>query len=236
MESISHGNDITDRSQTSKSVCSTLLGFALLESRPHIHSKYYNYDPLGIKRCNIDGVPLFCLHQSSSIASWARIHPFCPRKAACPPGPAARHVWDRTTLTGDKCPERGHQHSWAPGTEVNWPDRKEVLPRPNREKGVPVPWSVASGRVCRGQRPGGRAGLAHTEATGSLVAFLGYGCLFSPNQSLDPSQLLAFQWGEAQRWAVPPSGCSYSSKGCFLGPKGRAAHHFARGWKDKTEG
>ena len=174
MESISHGNDITDRSQTSKSVCSTLLGFALLESRPHIHSKYYNYDPLGIKRCNIDGVPLFCLHQSSSIASWARIHPFCPRKAACPPGPAARHVWDRTTLTGDKCPERGHQHSWAPGTEVNWPDRKEVLPRPNREKGVPVPWSVASGRVCRGQRPGGRAGLAHTEATRSQMAFLAF--------------------------------------------------------------
>lgn len=153
---------------------STLLGFALLESRPHIHSKYYNYDPLGIKRCSIDGAPLFWLHQPSSTASWAHIHPFRPRKAACPPGPAARPaVWDRTTLTGDnRCPERGHQHSWAPGTEVNWPDRKEVLPRPNREEGVPVPWSVASGRGCRGQRPGGRAGLAHTEATGSLVAFL----------------------------------------------------------------
>lgn len=35
-----------------------------------------------------------------------------------------------------------------------------------------MPWSVASGRGCRGQRPGGRAGLAHTEATRSQMAFL----------------------------------------------------------------
>ena len=36
----------------------------------------------------------------------------------------------------------------------------------------------------------------------------------------DLSQLLAFQWGEAQRWAVPPSGCSSALRGASLGPQG----------------
>ena len=96
--------------------------FALLESRPHIHSKYYKYDPLGIKRRNIDGAPLFWLH-----------HPPAP-----PPGLLSIH-------------------SWAPGTEVNRPDMKEVLPRPNREEGgSPCPglWLVAGAAGGRGLEEG----------------------------------------------------------------------------------
>ena len=65
----------------------------------------------------------------------------------------------QTTQTGGyRCPERGHQPSWAPGTEMNQPDTQEVLARPNREEGASLPLFVASGRGCGGQRDWRRGG------------------------------------------------------------------------------
>ena len=125
----------------------------------------------------------------------------------------------QTTQTGGyRCPERGHQPSWAPGTEMNQPDTQKCLPDPTGRRGPPCPclWLVVVAAGGRGT--GGGAGLAHTEAPASPGVFPGTGLPFQPRPSLD-NQSLAFQQGEAQRWAIPLA--AVRGWGLFLGPTGR---------------
>ena len=53
-----------------------------------------------------------------------------------------------------------------------------------------------------------------------------------------PKSTACFSVGWGSEMGRPSLWLQFSSKGCFLGPTGKSrdAHHFAWGWKDKTEG